>query len=231
MTLAEKLVSLREKYGMDGAQTAQELGVAPERLAAWEDGSETPGPSGLMSIADVFDVELEWLLDEGRSGEPEPRRARYSRFCMADRVFTVAFVLLLILRLCAMYLVSSGVWLRLTMGYYGNAGIMLVHVCVLVLFPLLYFTLGWLAAALLCRFLASPEAKMMRFCSISGWVLFALFCVYVVLSVFVTLADNAPGALILLVSPLMRALASAPEWLLLPGALLGLAHRRPPRRA
>lgn len=109
MTLAEKLVSLREKYGMDGAQTAQELGVAPERLAAWEDGSETPDPSGLMSIADVFDVELEWLLDEGRSGEPEPRRARYSRFCMADRVFTVAFVLLLILRLCAMYLVSNGV--------------------------------------------------------------------------------------------------------------------------
>ena len=45
MTLAEKLVSLREKYGMDGAQTAQELGVAPERLAAWEDGSETPDPS------------------------------------------------------------------------------------------------------------------------------------------------------------------------------------------
>lgn len=148
MTLAEKLVSLREKYGMDGAQTAQELGVAPERLAAWEDGSVTPGPSGLMSIADVFDVELEWLLDEGRSGEPEPRRARYSRFC-----------------------------------------------------------------------------------SISGWVLFALFCIYDVLSVFVTLADNAPGALILLISPLMRALASAPEWLLLPGALLGLAHRRSPRRA
>ncbi len=71
---------------------------------------------------------------------------------------------------------------------------------------------------------------MSRFCSIAGWVLFALFCIYVVLSVFVTLADNAPGALILLISPLMRALASAPEWLLLPGALLGLAHRRPPRR-
>ena len=149
---------------------------------------------------------------------------------MADRVFTVAFVLLLILRLCAMYLVSNGVWLRLSMGYYGNTGIMLVHVCVPALFPLLYFTLGWLAAALLCRFLASPEAKMRRFCSIAGWVLFALFCIYVVLSVFVTLADNAPGALILLISPLMRALASAPEGLPLPGALLGLAHRRPPRR-
>ena len=61
---------------------------------------------------------------------------------MADRVFTVAFVLLLTLRLCAMYLVSNGVWLRLSMGYYGNTGIMLVHVCVLALFPLLYFTLG-----------------------------------------------------------------------------------------
>ena len=67
MALAEKLVSLREKYGMDGEQTAQELGVAPERLAAWEDGSETPDPSGLMSIADVFDVELEIHLYQAYS--------------------------------------------------------------------------------------------------------------------------------------------------------------------
>lgn len=47
MTLAEKLVSLREKYGMDGAQTAQELGVAPERLAAWRTAPRRPTPRGL----------------------------------------------------------------------------------------------------------------------------------------------------------------------------------------
>ena len=45
MTLAEKLVSLREKYGMDGAQTAQELGVAPARPG--RTAPRRPAPRGL----------------------------------------------------------------------------------------------------------------------------------------------------------------------------------------
>ncbi len=89
-TFPEKLVSLRDRYGLTQKQLAESLGVTRQAVSRWENGTSLPDSVALLRLAEEFDVEPEWLLDEGAAGEPEPRRVRRGRFTMADRAWLIA---------------------------------------------------------------------------------------------------------------------------------------------
>ena len=86
MTFAEKLAALRQKYGMTQEQVARAVGVTRQAVSRWERGTSLPDSVALLRLAEEFNVEPDWLMDEGEAGEPEPRRVKRGRFTMADRV-------------------------------------------------------------------------------------------------------------------------------------------------
>ena len=84
MTFAEKLAALRQKYGMTQEQVARAVGVTRQAVSRWERGTSLPDSVALLRLAEEFNVEPDWLMDEGEAGEPEPRRVKRGRFTMAD---------------------------------------------------------------------------------------------------------------------------------------------------
>lgn len=86
MTFSEKLTTLRVGRGWSQEKLAGELGVTRQAVGRWERGSGLPDANSLMALARVFDVDAEWLLDDGAE-EAEPRRGVRSRFTMTDRAW------------------------------------------------------------------------------------------------------------------------------------------------
>ena len=86
MTFSEKLTTLRAGRGWSQEKLAGELGVTRQAVGRWERGSGLPDANSLMALARVFDVDAEWLLDDGAE-EAEPRRGVRSRFTMTDRAW------------------------------------------------------------------------------------------------------------------------------------------------
>ena len=73
MTFPEKLITLRAGRGWSQEKLAGELGVTRQAVGRWERGECLPDAMGLTRLAQTFDVNPEWLLDESASGAPEPR--------------------------------------------------------------------------------------------------------------------------------------------------------------
>lgn len=219
MTFPEKLAALRREYGMTQAQLAKELGVTRQAVSRWELGSSLPDSVGLLKLAEEFDVEPEWLMDDARGGEPEPRKIKRGRFAMADRVFLLLFAVSAAAAPALRVLAANEAfqyWLLVNL----DAGLaMWWNLCSQsLLSPMLYFSAGWLAGALVCRYVALPPPDVRRFCARTGCAALVLFL-----------------ALMLAGTPWPPEFASLAAWLTppsslaaVPAALLALRHSRPP---
>ena len=84
MTFPEKLITLRAGRGWSQEKLAGELGVTRQAVGRWERGECLPDAMGLTRLAQTFDVNPEWLLDESASGAPEPRQARRAKLAWFD---------------------------------------------------------------------------------------------------------------------------------------------------
>ena len=68
--LARRIVAARELNGWSQTETAKALGYANStQLALWEKGARLPSLVGLIALADVLSVSLDYLA--GRSDDPE----------------------------------------------------------------------------------------------------------------------------------------------------------------
>ena len=214
MTFAEKLAYLRGRYGLSQAQLARSLGVTRQAVSRWENGAGLPDSQALLRLAEEFDVEPEWLLDESRSGEPSPRSVKRSRFAMADRAFLVLLCALLALSLAMRAALSDE---RLTLKLLAAlsrpdaAGFITAWnaASIYVLGPLTYFAAGWMSGALVCRYVAAPEPGVRRFCTRWGWI---------------SLASLA--ALNIILPRTAAAFTPSASIFAAPGMLLSLAHIR-----
>ena len=83
MTFSEKLITLRAGRGWSQEKLAAELGVTRQAVGRWEKGAGLPDAKSLAALARVFDVEMEWLLNESEAG-PQPRRARLMKLMWYD---------------------------------------------------------------------------------------------------------------------------------------------------
>lgn len=75
MTLDKKLARLRKKEGMSQAEVSEELDVSRQAVTKWETGQSRPSTENLQSLSKLYNVPLEYLLDESEDELPAPAPA------------------------------------------------------------------------------------------------------------------------------------------------------------
>lgn len=66
------LKELRAKNGMTQGQLAKAAGVSPGNVGDWESGKSKPGYNALASLARIFDVSADYLLELSPEKKSEP---------------------------------------------------------------------------------------------------------------------------------------------------------------
>ena len=72
MTLDKKLARLRKKAGLSQAEVSEELDVSRQAVTKWETGQSRPSTENLQSLSKLYNVPLEYLLDESEDELPAP---------------------------------------------------------------------------------------------------------------------------------------------------------------
>lgn len=222
MTFPEKLITLRGGRGWSQERLAQELGVTRQAVGRWEKGSGLPDAKSLMSLARVFDVEAEWLLDE--SADSVPQRGGAMRFELSISALDWAMAALAVAGIIFPYSILVSVEQPVTLWPY--LPLYLLHP---VLIKGKYFAFGWLVRILPLS-LSRGTAKV---CRITGWALFAFLALVLVAELTVTFAVIAPveGRLsdisrtLELLIYFIQSVLSSQELFVAAGLLLGLGHR------
>ena len=80
MTLEKKLACLRKREGLSQAEVSEALDVSRQAVTKWETGTSRPSIENLQSLSRLYNVPLEYLLDEsGTNFLPRLRRPRLQR--------------------------------------------------------------------------------------------------------------------------------------------------------
>lgn len=72
MTLDKKLTRLRKKAGLSQAEVSEELDVSRQAVTKWETGLSRPSTENLQALSKLYNVPLEYLLDESEDELPAP---------------------------------------------------------------------------------------------------------------------------------------------------------------
>ncbi len=75
MTLDKKLARLRKREGLSQAEVSEELDVSRQAVTKWETGTSRPSIENLQSLSRLYNVPLEYLLDESGDELPAPAPA------------------------------------------------------------------------------------------------------------------------------------------------------------
>ncbi len=99
-TVAKNISQLRQAKGMTQIELAEQLNYSDKAVSKWERGESMPDISVLVEIAGLFDVSLDYLVQEEhlaqKTKKKEPLAARYNRgFITGVSLVLVWFVALL----------------------------------------------------------------------------------------------------------------------------------------
>ena len=72
MTLDKKLARLRKREGLSQAEVSEKLDVSRQAVTKWETGTSRPSIENLQSLSRLYNVPLEYLLDESGDELPAP---------------------------------------------------------------------------------------------------------------------------------------------------------------
>jgi len=75
MTLEKKLACLRKREGLSQAEVSEALDVSRQAVTKWETGTSRPSIENLQSLSRLYNVPLEYLLDESGDELPAPAPA------------------------------------------------------------------------------------------------------------------------------------------------------------
>ncbi len=75
MTLEKKLACLRKREGLSQAEVSEKLDVSRQAVTKWETGTSRPSIENLQSLSRLYNVPLEYLLDESGDELPAPAPA------------------------------------------------------------------------------------------------------------------------------------------------------------
>ena len=64
MSLAEKMIELRKQNGLSQQDLADRLGVSRQAISRWETGAVQPLADSVKSLAQVFQVSTDYLLND-----------------------------------------------------------------------------------------------------------------------------------------------------------------------
>ena len=71
MELPKKLVALRKKKGLTQIELAERLNVSWQAISRWEVGSAVPSSDNLMYLGKLYDVPVDYLLNDDLDHPPE----------------------------------------------------------------------------------------------------------------------------------------------------------------
>lgn len=61
-SIAQRLISLREKYNFSKSDVARQIGVTPALISAYENQERKPSLDKLAVLADIFHVSTDYIL-------------------------------------------------------------------------------------------------------------------------------------------------------------------------
>ena len=71
MTCGEKIAAERKKRNMTQDDLAEVLGVTRQAVSRWESNAAYPETEKLVRLAELFDLDLNYLLKDGAEPKPE----------------------------------------------------------------------------------------------------------------------------------------------------------------
>lgn len=108
LIIAKNIQKLRQEKGMTQLELAEKLNYSDKSVSKWERGESLPDIIVLKTVADVFEVTLDYLVEEEHNGKPvnkEQRDKNYRRNCYivtGISIFIVALIATLIYVILAM---------------------------------------------------------------------------------------------------------------------------------
>ena len=106
--IAKNIQKLRQEKGMTQLELAEKLNYSDKTVSKWERGESLPDIVVLKTIADLFEVTLDYLVEEEHDGKPvtkEMMDRNYRRNCCiitGTSIFIVALMATLIYVILAM---------------------------------------------------------------------------------------------------------------------------------
>ena len=106
--IAKNIQKLRQEKGMTQLELAEKLSYSDKTVSKWERGESLPDIIVLKTMADIFEVKLDYLVEETHDGKPvtkEVRDKNYRRNChiiTGTSIFIVALIATLIYVILAM---------------------------------------------------------------------------------------------------------------------------------
>ena len=70
MNIAERITELRKEQNISQGDLAKKLNVSRQAVSKWEQGLSSPDTTKLIQLAEIFDVEVEYLAT---GIKPEPK--------------------------------------------------------------------------------------------------------------------------------------------------------------
>jgi len=70
MTLEKKLSWLRKKEGLSQAEVSEKLDVSRQAVSRWEGGVSRPSTENLQALCKLYNVQIDYLLDENQDVSP-----------------------------------------------------------------------------------------------------------------------------------------------------------------
>ena len=106
--IAKNIQKLRQEKGMTQLELAEKLNYSDKTVSKWERGESLPDVIVLKTIADLFEVTLDYLVEEEHDGKPVTKEMldkNYRRNChiiTGTSIFIVALMATLIYTILAM---------------------------------------------------------------------------------------------------------------------------------
>ena len=139
--IAQNITALRQSHKMTQIELAEKLNYSDKAVSKWERGESIPDVIVLKSIADLFGVSLDYLLEENHEdasivAEPEQQRPHYVR----NRAVVTLLSLLIVWFLAALiFAVMDTFWPDLNGGWLAFLYAVPVSMIVWLVFNSLWF--------------------------------------------------------------------------------------------
>lgn len=107
--IAKNIQKLRQEKGMTQWELAEKLNYSDKTVSKWERGESLPDIVVLKAVADLFEVTLDYLVEEEHDGKPvtkEIRDGNYRRNCYiitGTSIFIVVLIATLIFGILFMF--------------------------------------------------------------------------------------------------------------------------------
>lgn len=112
--IAKNIQKLRQEKGMTQLELAEKLNYSDKTVSKWERGESLPDIVVLKSVADLFGVTLDYLVEEEHDGKPvtkETMDRNYRRNCYiitGTSIFIVVLMATLIFGILFMFFPGTG---------------------------------------------------------------------------------------------------------------------------